>query len=56
MADWRSVLGQLLLLRPPRRRRYPYCVEHARVAYQPSQKTKKRDTGTDLSRSLRRYL
>ncbi len=34
----------------------PYCVEHARVAYQPSQKTKKRDTGTDLSRSLRRYL
>ena len=34
----------------------PYCVEHARVAYQPSQKAKKRDTGTDLSRSLRRYL
>ncbi len=34
----------------------PYCVEHARVAYQPSQKTKKRDTGADLSRSLRRYL
>ncbi len=34
----------------------PYCVEHARVAYQPSQKTKKRDTGSDLSRSLRRYL
>ncbi|MFT4075020.1 MAG: GcrA family cell cycle regulator [Asticcacaulis sp.] len=34
----------------------PYCVEHARVAYQPSQKTKKRDSGTELSRSLRRYL
>ena len=34
----------------------PYCVEHARVAYQPSQKAKKRDTGSDLSRSLRRYL
>ena len=34
----------------------PYCVEHARVAYQPSQKTKKRDGGADLSRSLRRYL
>jgi GcrA cell cycle regulator len=33
----------------------PYCVEHARVAYQPSQK-KKRDTGAELSRSLRRYL
>ena len=33
----------------------PYCVEHARVAYQPSQK-KKRETGNDLSRSLRRYL
>ncbi len=34
----------------------PYCVEHARVAYQPSQKTKKRDGGAELSRSLRRYL
>ncbi len=33
----------------------PYCVEHARVAYQPSQK-KKVGTGADLSRSLRRYL
>ncbi|MDC7682796.1 GcrA family cell cycle regulator [Asticcacaulis sp. BYS171W] len=33
----------------------PYCVEHSRVAYQPQQK-KKKDTGTDLSRSLRRYL
>jgi len=33
----------------------PYCVEHARLAYQPQQK-KKKDTGTDLSRSLRRYL
>jgi GcrA cell cycle regulator len=34
----------------------PYCVEHARVAYQPSQKAKKRDGGADLSRNLRRYL
>jgi GcrA cell cycle regulator len=33
----------------------PYCTEHARVAYQPSQK-KKRETGADLSRNLRRYL
>jgi len=34
----------------------PYCVEHARVAYQPSQKKTKRDSGSELSRSLRRYL
>jgi len=34
----------------------PYCVEHGRVAYQPSQKAKKRDSGADLSRNLRRYL
>ena len=34
----------------------PYCVEHARVAYQPSQKSKKRDTGANLSRSLKRYI
>lgn len=33
----------------------PYCTEHARVAYQPSQK-KKVGTGSELSRSLRRYL
>ena len=33
----------------------PYCVEHARQAYQPSQK-KKREGGSDLSRSLRRYF
>ena len=33
----------------------PYCMEHSRLAYQPSQK-KKRDTGTELSRSVRRYL
>ena len=33
----------------------PYCVEHSRVAYQPQQK-KKKDNGTELSRSLRRYL
>ena len=31
----------------------PYCVEHSRLAYQPSHK-KKRDTGADLSRSLAR--
>ena len=34
----------------------PYCVEHGRVAYQPSQKAKTRDGGADLSRNLRRYL
>ena len=33
-----------------------YCIEHARVAYQPSHKKTKRDTGSELSRSLRRYL
>ncbi|MBC7168785.1 GcrA family cell cycle regulator [Phenylobacterium sp.] len=33
----------------------PYCVEHARVAYQPAQ-AKKRSGGSDLARSLRRYI
>jgi GcrA cell cycle regulator len=33
----------------------PYCVEHARVAYQPQQ-SKKKSPGSDLARSLRRYV
>ena len=33
----------------------PYCVEHARVAYQPQQ-TKKKSGATELARSLRRYV
>lgn len=33
----------------------PYCMEHARVAYQPVQ-TKKRSGANDLARSLRRYI
>jgi GcrA cell cycle regulator len=33
----------------------PYCVEHARVAYQPHQ-TKKKASTTELARSLRRYV
>ncbi len=33
----------------------PYCVEHGRLAYQPSQK-KKVQIASNLSRSLRRYL
>ena len=33
----------------------PYCVEHARVAYQPQQ-TKKKSGATELARSLRRYI
>ena len=33
----------------------PYCNEHAQVAYQPAQ-TKKRSSGSELARSLRRYL
>jgi GcrA cell cycle regulator len=32
----------------------PYCVEHARVAYQPPQK--KKSGANDLARSLRRYI
>ncbi len=33
----------------------PYCVEHARVAYQPQQK-KGRSSATELARSLRRFI
>ncbi|WP_269716537.1 cell cycle sigma 70 cofactor GcrA [Caulobacter sp. NIBR2454] len=33
----------------------PYCLEHARVAYQPQQ-TKKKAGATELARSLRRYI
>ena len=33
----------------------PYCVEHARVAYQPAQ-AKKRSGPNELARSLRRYI
>lgn len=33
----------------------PYCAEHAQVAYQPAQ-AKKRASGAELARSLRRYL
>ncbi len=33
----------------------PYCVEHARVAYQPHQ-SKKKAGPTELARSLRRYM
>jgi GcrA cell cycle regulator len=33
----------------------PYCVEHARVAYQPQQ-SKKKAGPTELARSLRRYI
>ena len=33
----------------------PYCIEHARVAYQPQQQ-RKRSGATELARSLRRYI
>jgi GcrA cell cycle regulator len=33
----------------------PYCVEHARVAYQPQQ-AKKKSSPSELARSLRRYI
>ena len=33
----------------------PYCIEHARVAYQPQQ-PRKRTGSTELVRSLRRYI
>jgi GcrA cell cycle regulator len=33
----------------------PYCVEHARVAYQPQQ-SKKKSAPSELARSLRRYI
>jgi len=32
----------------------PYCIEHARVAYQPVQK--KKSSASELARSLRRYI
>ena len=34
----------------------PYCVEHARIAYQPQQKKARRSDGSELARSLRRYI
>jgi GcrA cell cycle regulator len=34
----------------------PYCIEHARVAYQPQQKKTRRSDGAELARSLRRYM
>ena len=34
----------------------PYCVEHARVAYQPAQTGKKKAGPNELARSLRRYI
>ncbi len=34
----------------------PYCVEHARIAYQPQQKKMRRTDGSELARSLRRYI
>ena len=34
----------------------PYCIEHARLAYQPQQKKTKRPGDVDLARSLRRYI
>lgn len=33
-----------------------YCVEHARVAYQPQVKRGGKDGGAELARSLRRYI
>jgi GcrA cell cycle regulator len=33
----------------------PYCVEHARLAYQPPQ-AKKKTSASELARSLRRYI
>jgi GcrA cell cycle regulator len=33
-----------------------YCIEHARVAYQPQVKRGGRDGATELARSLRRYI
>lgn len=34
----------------------PYCVDHARVAYQPQQTGKKKTGANELARSLRRYI
>ncbi len=33
----------------------PYCIEHARLAYQPPQ-AKKKSSASELARSLRRYI
>ena len=33
-----------------------YCVEHARVAYQPQVRRGAKESGSDLARSLRRYI
>ena len=33
-----------------------YCVEHARVAYQPQVRRGSKESGSDLARSLRRYI
>ena len=33
----------------------PYCIEHARVAYQPQQ-NKKKSSASELARSVRRYV
>ena len=34
----------------------PYCIEHARLAYQPTQSGKRKATASELARSLRRYI
>jgi len=34
----------------------PYCLEHARIAYQPQQSGKKKTGPNELARSLRRYI
>ncbi len=34
----------------------PYCIEHARLAYQPQQKRAKRPESIDYGRSLRRHV
>jgi GcrA cell cycle regulator len=54
VADRRSLVGRLHLC-GRRSSEGPYCVEHARVAYQPQQ-TKKKGERHQLARSLRRYI
>ena len=34
----------------------PYCIDHARVAYQPQQQGRKKTGANELARSLRRYI
>jgi GcrA cell cycle regulator len=34
----------------------PYCIDHARMAYQPPQTGKKKNSVSELTRSLRRYI